>query len=308
MERLKIFLEKNDIEFELNFDVSQISSIKLGGLLDIAIFPKSEKEFEKLLIFLYKKKFYYKVVGNVSNVLFIENIHYPVIITNKMNDKVVIDKNVVKVSAGVLVSKFCDILKKNGLSGYEGIIGIPATVGGAIINNAGAFGYSISDKLKSIKVFFNGKIFDIEKKEIKFGHHYSNLKGLIILSATFLFEFKNEYDIICLCNEFTYKRTNSQPSGLSLGSVFKQVNGKSAGFYIERAGLKNERVGGIVISSKHANFFVNDKSGSVLDFLRLLAITQNLVDKEFGVMLVPEIEKVGDKNENFSRFSYSFKE
>ena len=307
MEKLKSFLEKNNIEFITNFDVSQISAIRLGGTLDLAIFPKNIDELSLVLSKLNKSKKHFNGIGNASNVLFTERIKFPVVITNKMCDEIEIKENVVKVSAGMLISRFCDILRKNKLSGFEGIVGIPATIGGAIMCNASAFGYSISDKLKSITVFSKGKIFDIEKKEIHFGHHYSNLGGLIILSATFLFEFKNEYDIISLCNEFTFKRTSSQPGGFSLGSVFKQVNGKSAGFYIERAGLKNERVGGIVISSKHANFFINDKSGSVIDFLRLLAITQNIVDKQFGVSLVPEIEKVGDKDETFGRFSYTFK-
>ena len=174
------------------------------------------------------------------------------------------------------------------------------------MNNAGAFGYCISQYLEKIKVFADGEFFDILKTEIKFLHHYSNLKRFVILEASFLFENENEYDIINLTNKFTYLRGKTQPLGLSLGSVFKKVNGKSAGFYIERAGLKGFRIGGIMVSNKHANFFVNDKGGSVTDFLRLLGYVQVQVEKQFGVWLVPEIEKVGDFNETFSRSSHSF--
>ena len=120
-----------------------------------------------------------------------------------------------------------------------------------------------------------------------------------------LFENRNEYDIINLCNEFTYLRNKSQPSGLSLGSVYRKTNGLSAGFYIERAGLKGTRIGGVAISQKHANFFINDNFGSVMDFLRLLALVEKTVERQFGVNLVPEIEKVGEKDEIISRFSCS---
>ena len=144
------------------------------------------------------------------------------------------------------------------------------------------------------------------KNEIKFAYHYSNLSGLIILSATFLFENKNDYDIIKLCNEFTYLRNKSQPNGLSLGSVYRKINGKSAGFFIERCGLKGARIGGVVVSSKHANFFINDKVGTSMDFLRLSALVEKSVEKQFGVTLVPEIEKVGNKNEIIGRLSSSY--
>lgn len=307
MKKIIKFLEKNGIEFQENFDISQISSIKLGQQIGLAIFPKTIKQLEKIVTMLFSSKIYFRVLGNVSNVLVVKNLDYPVIITSKMVDEILVDKNLVEVSAGMLISRLCDILRKNGLSGMEGLTGIPATVGGAIMNNAGAFGYNISDRLVKIRVFSGGKIFELTKSEIKFGYHYSNLSGFIVLSATFLFENKKEYDIINLTNEFTYLRSKSQPNGLSLGSVFQKVGGKSAGFYIERCGMKGVRIGGIVVSNKHSNFFINDKSGSVLDFLRLCTQAQLAAEKQFGVTLVTEIEKVGDFDETFGRFSYTFK-
>ena len=194
-----------------------------------------------------------------------------------------------------------EILKRNSLGGAEGLFGIPATIGGAIVNNAGAFGHNISTNLLSVKVFHNGKFKELKSSEIKFGYHYSNLNRLVLLSASFLFEKKNEYDIIKLYSEFTYKRTSSQPSGLSLGSVYQRANGRSAGFYIERAGLKGVRVGGIVVSKKHSNFFINDKMGTSGDFLKLQRLVEFEVERQFGVKLICEIEKVGDYNEVVGR-------
>ena len=307
MEKVIEQLRKNNIEIIKNFDVSNLSSIRIGGKLRFAIFPKTTKELIKVLSILYASKVYFKVVGNLSNILFVSDISYPVVITNKMIDEVEIEGGKVEVSAGMLVSKFSDTLRKNRLSGFEGLVGIPATIGGAIMNNAGAFGYSVSDRLVKVKVFFAGRVFDVFKNQIKFSYHYSNLAGFVLISATFLFENKNEYDIINLTNEFTYLRGQSQPNGFSLGSVYKKINGKSAGFYIERAGLKGLRTGGAVVSIKHANFFINDKGASATDFLRLSAKVESAVLNQFGLTLLPEIEKVGDKDEIIGRFAYSFK-
>lgn len=307
MEKVIEQLKKNNIEIVKNFDISNLSSIRIGGKLRFAIFPKTTKELIKVLSVLYASKVYFKVVGNLSNILFVSDISYPVVITNKMIDEVEIEGGKVEVSAGMLVSKFSDTLRKNRLSGFEGLVGIPATIGGAIMNNAGAFGYSVSDRLVKVKVFFAGRVFDIFKNQIKFSYHYSNLAGFVLISATFLFENKNEYDIINLTNEFTYLRGQSQPNGFSLGSVYKKINGKSAGFYIERAGLKGLRTGGAVVSIKHANFFINDKGASATDFLRLSAKVESAVLNQFGLTLLPEIEKVGDKDEIIGRFAYPFK-
>lgn len=281
--------------------------MKLGMSARFAVFPKNKKELVSVLKYFYSNKIFFRVIGNSSNILVVENLNYVLIFTSKMVDEVLIDKTLVSVSCGMLLPKFCEILKKNNLSGFEGLINIPASIGGAIKSNAGAFGFSISDKLVSIEAFLNGKIVTLKKNEIHFGYHYSNLFGIIIISATFLFDNRPEYDIIKMCNEFTYKRTRTQPNGLSLGSVFKKVNGLSAGFFVERAGLKNTRIGGVVVSNKHANFFVNDQSGSVTDFLRLVAFVGSRVEKQFGVSLATEIEKVGDNYETFGRLSYPFK-
>ena len=159
MDKLKGFLKAQNIEFHENFDGSIISSIKLGAIIKIAIFPKNERELEKILVFASLIKCPVRVFGNASNILIVNNIEFPVVFTTKMNDDILIDRGIVSVSAGVLLSRFFDVLKKNNLSGFEGLIGIPATVGGAIMNNAGAYGYHISDRLLSVKVFKNGKIF-----------------------------------------------------------------------------------------------------------------------------------------------------
>lgn len=307
MEKIKFFLEKNSIEFHENFDLSTISSIKIGQNARLVIFPKNSKELEKIILFFDSKKIFYRVFGNLSNVLFVSSIGYPIIVTNKMCEGVQIDGEKVVCPAGIPISKLAEILKRKGLSGLEGVTGIPATVGGAIKSNAGAFGTSISDHLVCVRVALGGKIFNLSKNEINFSYHLSNLDGFIIISATFLFVKSNEYDIINLSNKYSYLRSVSQPSGLSLGSVFDRVGGKSAGFYIERCGLKGQRVGGIIISNKHANFFINDKNGTSQDFLRLVALVQISVLKQFGLTLSTEIEKVGEKDEVIGRFAYAFK-
>lgn len=307
MNRLKELLNNKNIDFIENFDIAEISTIKVKAILKLAVFPKCENDLIKTLKLLWQNKIPFIVVGNVSNVLFCVDAKIPVIVTAKMKDEYEIKNNRVSFSAGMQLSRMMEIVKRNRLGGLEGLFGIPATIGGAIINNAGAFNYHISSKLESIKVFHEGNIKTISADEIKFGYHYSNLKGLVLLSASFLFENKSEYDIIKLYNEYTYKRTISQPSGLSLGSVYQKVNDKSAGFYIERAGLKGFKSGGIFVSSKHANFFVSDKTGTYNDFLHLQRVVEDRVERQFGVSLISEIEKVGDDNEIIGRSPHTFK-
>lgn len=306
MEKLKSFLDKNEIEYHQDYDISTLSTIRLGCKVNMVIFPKMIKSLTRLLTFLFQNKLSYIIAGNLSNMLFVDSGADCVIITSKMQDEIEAKGNLVSVSAGLMLTKLCEFAKKNGLSGMEGLVGIPATVGGAIKNNAGAFGYQISDRLVSVQAFFNGRIIELKRNEIKFDYHYASLRGIVILSATFLFENKKEYDIINLYNEYTYIRNSTQPSGFSLGSVYRRVNGKSAGFFIERSGLKGKRVGGLVVASKHSNFFINDKNGSVSDFLRLSSLVENAVLKQFGVALIPEVEKVERDYETFSRPTYTF--
>lgn len=307
MEKLKHALTQSKIDFVENFDVVEISTIRIGQIIALAIFPKNVKEFGSVVKFLYKQKYKYKVVGNTSNLLFVGKINYPVVFTNKMKDEYKIDGNIVTVSAGMQISRVIEILKRNKLGGIEELIGIPATIGGAIFNNAGAYGNSISSRLLAISAVYNGMVVNISARNIKFGYHFSNLKGIVLLTASFLFENRNEYDIIKLCNEYTYKRTVMQPNGFSLGSVYQKVNNKSAGFYIERAGLKNLKVGGIYISKKHANFFVNERQGTSEDFLRLQNIVEQRVAGQFGLTLISEIEKVGEYYETSCGPPHAFK-
>lgn len=307
LEKIKKVLLKNKIEFFENFNLSVLSSIKIGEVAKIVIFPKTIKQLKFIILWLIKKNVYFKIIGNASNILFVSTINYPLIVTSKMIDEIEICDNEVNVSSGVLLTKLSDILRKNELSGIEGLSGIPATIGGAIINGAGAFGYNIYDKLISILVVCDGKIKTINRNEINFRHHFSNLHGVFILSAKFLFEKKNEYDIIKAINKFSYLRSKTQPAGLSLGSVYQKINDKSAAFYIERSGLKNKKFGGIIISNKHANFFINEGSATAVDFLRLMAFVEASVESHFGLNLLVEIEKVGDKNETDCRLSHSFK-
>ena len=305
MDKIKPSLLRQKIDFIENFDIIEVSTLRISQVIEIAIFPKTIRELCFVVKLLFRCKQPYKIVGNASNLLFVGRVRYPVIFTNKMKDEYKVDGKLVTVSAGMQISRLIEILKRNRLGGIEGLIGIPATIGGAVFNNASAYNNMISSHLVKILAIHEGNVVEIYKDQIKFGYHFSNLKGIVVLSVTFLFENKNEYDIISLCNEYTYKRTSMQPNGFSLGSVYQKINGKSAGFYIERAGLKMLRVGGMVVSKKHANFIVNDKQGSAVDFLKLQSLVEKRVSEQFGLTLIPEIEKVGELYETSCGSSYT---
>ena len=137
MEMIKFALMQSRIEFSQSFDVSEISTIKFSQIIDLAIFPKNTKELILVLKILSKNKCVFRVVGNTSNLLFATKINYPIVFTSKMKDEYTIEKNIVTVSAGMQISRLLEICKRNKLGGLEQLVGIPATVGGAIFNNAG---------------------------------------------------------------------------------------------------------------------------------------------------------------------------
>ena len=119
MNKIKQILKRNKIDFYENYDLSNLSSIKLGSVIDLVIFPKTTCEMEKLLLILFNSKVRFKVFGNLSNVLVFEKINYPVIITSKMNEELKIDGEAVEVSSGFLLPKFCEQLRKYNLSGWS---------------------------------------------------------------------------------------------------------------------------------------------------------------------------------------------
>jgi UDP-N-acetylmuramate dehydrogenase len=192
---------------------------------------------------------------------------------------------------------------ERGLAGLEWAVDVPGTVGGAVVGNAGAFGGYISDSLRGIRVF---TVDEGERwkphGELGLAYRTSSLKkgkktadsAPVILSATFALHSDDVTVLQARAAEYNKRRVESQPVGMSAGSVFKRTDQYPAGFLIENAGLKGTRVGGAIVSPQHANFIINTGTATAQDVQELIELVRTTVYAKFKIMLELEVELAGD--------------
>ena len=283
---LKIIL--SDIEYNQCEEIKNITTIKTKGCAKV-FYPKNQKQ----LIFLYNllsiNNIKFALVGGGSNVLISDRYMGYIVSLSKMRKNILIRGNSVIVCAGVKLSDVYKNCQEHGLSGFEKLATIPASIGGAIRMNASFDGSQISDHLVWIKVLRNGKIEKILRKDLMFGYRKGYSKGLI-LSAKFTLRTKDRDEIRDEFMKNAIVRLSSQPQGNSFGSVFKNPRSVSAGRLIEECALKGKRQGGAIISNKHANFILNTDNASFGDVLYLIQLMKKEVYKKFKVRLEREVK------------------
>ncbi len=268
------------------------TSLGVGGNADYYAEVDSLYSLNALIELAKEHRIKYKVLGFGTNVLVSDSGYKGLIISTKKLNDVFFKRDYVRAMAGASLEKVLKFNFENKLTGLEALVGLPATVGGAIAMNAGAFGRSISDCIVEVETLKDGKIKKYYKPECKFGYRKSRfLSGKeIIVSATFEFE-NAEREVIC-SREKAYLdlRKIKQPSGRSCGSVFKNPKGYSAGELIEKAGLKGYAIGGARVSDKHANFIITQSLATAQDVKDLIIHIKDKVSQTFGVNLIEEVE------------------
>ncbi len=204
-------------------------------------------------------------------------------------------------ASGVLLPTLARLCAERGWSGLEWAIGVPGTVGGAVVGNAGAHGGDIASCLESVELLVPEEGIVIwGVGQLALGYRTSRLKTWpaaprpVVLAARFLLRPEDPEAILERMAAFNAYRRRTQPGGASIGSMFRNPPGDYAGRLIEAAGLKGARRGGIVISTLHANFFINEGNGTAADVRALMMEVQRCVQERFGVLLEPEIEFVGE--------------
>ena len=237
-----------------------------------------------------------KILGNGTNVLVSEKGFDGLIISIKRLSDVFFKRDEVRAMAGAPLDKLIRFAHDNGLTGLEALSGIPATVGGAVVMNAGAFGHNISDCLTTVETLVDGKIKVYDKTDCKFGYRTSRFlcKKEIIISACF--SLTPEEKQVILSKEKSYKevRNSIQPMGKSCGSVFKNPKPYTAGELIDRAGLKGFSIGCVTVSKKHGNFITTKPRATANDVYTLIQIVKDKIKSEFNVVLEEEVEFIGD--------------
>lgn len=292
----KALLETANAKITFDEPMKKHTGYGVGGCARYYAQIDSLYSLNNLITLAKQHKVKYKVIGSGTNILVSDLGYNGLIIDTKRLSDVFFKREQVKAMAGAKLEKLLQFALDNKLSGLEALAGIPATVGGAIVMNAGAFGHNISEKIVTVETLSNGKIKVYDKSGCKFGYRTSRfLKSKeVVVSATFDLTNGDREKIYDRIKSYKDLRRLVQPSGKSCGSVFKNPKLFSAGALIEKAGLKGYSIGGAVVSEKHANFILTSSKAKARDVYQLITIIKQEVKDAFGVELIEEVECVGE--------------
>ncbi len=269
----------------------------IGGPADLMIFPKSKKDLIKVIEIINENKLQLTILGSGSNVLVSDKgIRGAVISLKNSLKQIEVTNNILYAECGTMLGKIVRHAVKNNLIGLENLNGVPGTLGGALIMNAGAWGGEISENLIHVELINSkNKIKKILKKDLNFSYRKSSFKkDDILLSAKFNLKKADENIIHENFIKAQLGRRNTQPlNQRSAGSLFKNPENNSAGKLLDDAGLKGFSIGDAMISDKHANFFINNGEASSNDMIRLIKKAHGEVLERFKINLSLEVKLMG---------------
>lgn len=285
------------MEVRINEPMKGHTSFRAGGPADWFVIPESADELRAVLRACKKAGADWYVIGNGSNLLVSDRGFRGVIISTERFNRLEVNGTELTAGAGILLSKAANAALKAGLTGLEFASGIPGSVGGASVMNAGAYGSEMKDVLKSVTVLDNdGEIRVLGAKELELGYRASSIlkNHYLVLEAVFGLKEGREDAIKSRMDELTARRREKQPLEYpSAGSTFKRPEGYFAGKLIEDAGLKGFSVGGAAVSEKHAGFVINKGDALASDIYRLCMEIRRIVAEHAGVTLEMEVKLLG---------------
>ena len=294
---------KIENKFLKNELMSKHTSYKIGGPAKIFFTPANRNELIQGFEFSKSNKMNIFFIGSGSNLLVSDQgINGMVISIKKSFRNFSINDTRVFAETGTMLGRIVNSTIKEGLTGLESLVGVPGTLGGALIMNAGAYGSEISNYLKTVEVVTKeGIIKKYQSNDMKFSYRNSNFSDEeILISAEFELNKANKEEINKKKIHANKGRRSSQPLKFrSAGSVFKNPKEGSAGYFIEKAGLKGLRSGNAEISKKHANFFINYGDAKAEDLVKLILTAKKSVKKLFNINLELEIQTLGFKKGTF---------
>ena len=292
--------EKEGIECDGSLLLSSKTSFKIGGKADLAVFPKNEDELDYIMAYLKDRDMPYIVIGNGSNILFDdEGYRGCVIFTERMN-KVTLEGNRITAGAGASFTALAVTAKNASLTGLEFAYGIPGSVGGAVVMNAGAYGGEVSQAIESCTLYDAEKceLRSVTKDEMELSYRhsiFSENKQYVCVSATFALKEGKKDEIDAVMRDLMQRRISKQPLEYpSAGSVFKRpAPDLFVGKMIEESGLKGYTIGGAQVSEKHAGFIINVGGATAKDVLDLVGHIQGVIRQNYGVEIECEIRRAG---------------
>jgi UDP-N-acetylmuramate dehydrogenase len=275
---------------------AELTSLRVGGAIDWVIAPDTEEQAAAIVHELEQAGIGWRPLGSGSNVLADDGDHHYVVLNlSNMKGEVRIDGELVSVSAGYSLPRLCIDVARSGLSGIEGLGGIPGTVGGALWMNAGAYGHEIGTVTKTVRVAREGKVAEVPGESIQWNYRHTSFRdGELLLGATLLLQKDDPERIKARMDEAKSKRLATQPHGArSAGCFFKNAPASTIGTgkMIDDMGMKGQRRGSAVVSPVHANFIVTEgENARAEDALALAEEIRERVRREQGIELEYEVE------------------
>lgn len=275
------------------------TTFRVGGPADYFVCANCNAEIQNVIALCKEERVPYYILGNGSNLLVGDKGYRGVVIQiyKGMND-VQVQGEYIYAEAGALLSRIGNAALEAELTGFEFAAGIPGTIGGAVVMNAGAYGGEMKDVLESVKVLTpEGEILELSNEELELGYRTSIIakKDYVVLSAIIKLNYGDKEAIREKMNELKVQRTTKQPLEYpSAGSTFKRPTGYFAGKLIQDAGLRGFQVGGAQVSEKHCGFVINKGDATAADIVELMDKVSEIVKEQFGVDLEPEVKRVGE--------------
>ncbi len=287
-----------------NEPLSKYTAARLGGPADMLYAAKTSNErLAQVMQAAWQADIPVRVIGGGANVLISDKGVRGLVVVNRIKEVTFgdsLDSGIVHATAGVSLTTLANRCASEGLSGFEWAVSVPGTVGGAVVNNAGAHGGDMSDGVWQVMLVDaeNGQQ-TLWLKDLAYDYRTSALKTrtdkrFLVLAVTLALALGKETEIRAKMAEFQAHRKRTQPPGASLGSIFKNPPGDYAGRLIEAAGLKGYTIGDAAVSDLHANFFINRGHASATDYHALIQHVQAAVKTQAGIQLEPEIELIGE--------------
>ena len=275
------------MKIEKNKSLASETTFRCGGRAAWFSAPENFAEFENLLK-LHKGKLF--VLGAGSKTLCPDSGFDGLVISTKNLCNITFEDNLIVCDAG---AKFFDLEKfcvQNGLSGLEWSAAIPASVGGAAVMNAGAFGHDFFESVEKVEIFDNSAPKILQKKQIEYGYRTTSLRGKVVLRVWLRLEKKSPKFVADEFDKFRQKKLSTQPVFYgSAGSIFKRAENVIPSKIIDKLGLKGVKIGGAEISTHHSGFIINTKSATASDVIALINLVKNTVETHCGIRLEKEV-------------------
>lgn len=275
------------------------TTFRIGGPADALALPKTPEEVAEVMHFCHEHAQPYYVLGNGSNLLVSDEGYRGLVLQLYRNfNDIQVNGETITVQSGAMLAAVARTAYQTGLTGLEFASGIPGTIGGAVVMNAGAYGGEMKNVLKEVTVLTKeGEVLVIPAKALELGYRTSVIpkNGWIVLGAVLQLKKGDQEQILARMEELKEQRITKQPLDLpSAGSTFKRPEGYFAGKLIMDAGLRGFTVGGAQVSEKHCGFVVNRGNATAADVWELICEVKRRVKEMTGVELEPEVKLLGD--------------